>query len=169
MQFSIPGLGKNKELEELKRLVAAGGGGAAGLEDLKGDNHNLSISHSTPAGVGSHTIATVETGASPTGSYRVELTGNVIIEGIGHQIDMKCSVIPSSPTKLQVFGISVKSPVWNVSVLDGTNKLSVSLTKAPANSQMYSLSVSVRPISLDPKDFKVTYDASAGYKVQRFF
>ena len=128
MLFAIPGLSRNiaKELADLARIVGSSAG--SGLaEDLRGDHHNLAISHATPVGNGSHEVAKIDTGVN-RGAYSCHIFGSMYCDGIAFPINMNCVIIPTAAAKLQIFGVYVNSPCWKVTLNDASH-LSITLDK----------------------------------------
>ena len=135
---------------------------------ILGDSPHVAISDETPSGSGPHTVATVDCGAL-RGSYNFALSGTMCdITGSAYPIHLQGVVVANGNPKLQLFGVRVKTPCWNLLVDGGTN-LTVTLEASLLHTQVYSLSITVRAIDIDPKEIIIRHATGLATKTQRFF
>ena len=130
---------------------------------LKGDNHNLSISHTLPAGSGSYEIAKVDTASDTTGSYNLFVTATMHDGTHAHFLDFKTFV---TTTGMTFFGPHVTSTVFTI--VQVGNVISISLARNGVSIQAYNARIEIRPVTLLPI-FKVAFTPDPQKHTQIFF
>lgn len=131
---------------------------------LKGENHNLAIQHTLPAGAGTYVLATADTGADSAGTYNLLVTCTMDDGTNSHFLNFGAYVTPTSMT---YFGPGVSAAVFGITQVG--NKVSVTMARNGATAQSYNIRMEIRPVTLDPLLFKVDHVADAAKKTQQFF